>query len=371
MPAGAAAKAPEGARELAPEAITTYVRRPLVPMSEEGETPDIRRPFRVTPSLVDLDVMCEALQDEAMRLVPERCPEVVEKTIDGTLVLFPPQANVAFALDRDAEALWRLCDGVRSCAEILREGCSGRGEPTDALVDRFARSLTELHELRVLRFSGLTAGLAGTHTIDLREIPIYVLNLPDSTTNAEFMREQLEERGLRFEFVPAVRSNPRRIGVALAHLKALRAEGVRPPFCVLEDDSRFMDGYRPCYEVPVQTDALYLGVSRFGSRYPGQLTWGAWNHTKYMRFDADYLRPFNMLARHGIVYLSDRFHRNAIDGALAALTHPDTPHPGDVAYAMLQASHLVLTPNEPACYQSEHHGGNHPATKRALHELTV
>ena len=49
--------------------------------------------------------------------------------------------------------------------------------------------------------------------------------------------------------------------------------------------------------------------------------------------------------------LSERFHQSAMDASFKALMNPDYPYPGDIAYAMLQTSHMVLTPQYPMCYQ--------------------
>jgi hypothetical protein len=52
--------------------------------------------------------------------------------------------------------------------------------------------------------------------------------------------------------------------------------------------------------------------------------------------------------------------------SLNALTNRDYTYPCDIGFAMLHDTHLVLTPNEPACYQSEKHRGNHVATRSSL-----
>lgn len=185
------------------------------------------------------------------------------------------------------------------------------------------------------------------------------------------MRDQLIRHGLRYELVVAVKAAPPYVGTALSHLKILRMAELTVPFGILEDDCQFMDSFRYRVELPAAADALYLGVSCYGIRTPGSVSWGEWDHTKYMRFNHGFLRPFNMLEAHAIVYLSERYRRSAISVSLDVLTHPQVPYPGDVGAAMLQTSHLVLTPNEPFCYQSERHHGNHDATKYPLRRIAV
>ena len=60
-----------------------------------------------------------------------------------------------------------------------------------------------------------------------------------------------------------------------------------------------------------------------------------------------------MLARHAVVYLSSQFQDKAVEAQIEALTNRSSAYPGDIGLAMLHASHLVLTPNEPVCYQRD------------------
>ncbi len=77
--------------------------------------------------------------------------------------------------------------------------------------------------------------------VDLREIPILVLNVPDDPRRRDFMRFQLDKFGLEAAFVDGVRCNPRPVGCALSHLKALRQATSEPPFLILEDDCEFFE----------------------------------------------------------------------------------------------------------------------------------
>ena len=77
-----------------------------------------------------------------------------------------------------------------------------------------------------------------------------------------------------------------------------------------------------------------------------------------------------MLSSHAILYLSARFRQNAVEALDDGLTRADFAYPPDIPLAVLQASHLVLTPTDPICYQSAEHDGNYGATRFALRDQT-
>jgi hypothetical protein len=166
--------------------------------------------------------------------------------------------------------------------------------------------------------------------------------------------------------VQGVECAPRLVGIGLSHLKILRRDDIEPPFIVFEDDCEFTRDFQHVHRLPDSVDALYLGVSHFGLAVPGEFGWGQWEGTVSEQYSENYLRVFNMLGRHGIVYLSEKFRRGALEAALDALANPEHVYPGDIGYAMLQANHLVLTPNLPSCFQSPDLGGNRSATRAPL-----
>lgn len=206
--------------------------------------------------------------------------------------------------------------------------------------------------------------------LDLREMPIFVLNMKEDTRRKQFMSDQLSELGLNFEFVSAIKASPSPIGVAISHLKIIRNPQLKPPFLVLEDDCRFlMDLFSYEYEVPDETDALYLGHSEFGLRDKKDqygIRWGEQGNIKYKNYSEQYIRVFNMLARHAVIYLSDKFVSSAIQANLSALLDHDFTIPGDIMYAEMQPSHIILAPKEISCYQSGQYGGVEGATKNSV-----
>jgi hypothetical protein len=208
--------------------------------------------------------------------------------------------------------------------------------------------------------------------LDIKEVTFYIINLEKDKSKRLFMKEQMEKMGLKYEFITGIQVSPGIIGVALSHLKALRTKEIQLPFAILEDDCAFIpERIQETIEVPFHTDGLYLGHSYYGVREKDQygLQWGKYGAVKYTIYDDDYLRIYSMLARHAIVFLSERFWKNAIKANVKALTYYLFPHPGDMAYAEMQKDHFLLTPHQPWCYQSSDYGGQEDATKRSILDM--
>lgn len=210
-------------------------------------------------------------------------------------------------------------------------------------------------------------------SIDLREIPIFVLNVKEDQKRKALMTKQLNALGLKHHFISAIECEPKPIGITISHLKTLKQENLKPPFLILEDDCKiFSNKFVYRYDLPQATDALYLGHSDFGlsnEKREGDLRWGAgvrWGergNIKYEHHDKNYIRIFNMLARHAIVYISEKYVNNAIAANLSALLDFPFNIPGDIMYAEMQPAHLVLSPKEISFYQS---GYYEPATRESI-----
>jgi hypothetical protein len=280
---------------------------------------------------------------------------------NGRAVVCAANREEALVLDDSALAIWNLCDATRTVDEIQAE-----------LIERFPSEKRSIgRDLRNALKRFTAAGLlnferpSGPYQrLDLREIPCFVINCKQDTDKRAFMEEQLRKLGIPFEIVPGVRANPGWIGIALSHLKVLKLTRANVPFLVLEDDCLFNDRFRPTWQVPVEADALYLGVSVFGLKVPGQFSWGKEKTLQWKPYDPQYLRVFNMMARHAVVYLSPEYCESVIESQIVALTNHSLPYPGDIGCAMQHASHVVLTPNDPVCRQT-----NRDATAKSLRDI--
>jgi hypothetical protein len=199
--------------------------------------------------------------------------------------------------------------------------------------------------------------------LDLQRLPHFVLNCPDSPKRRDFMTAQLERLDIRFEIVPALRTRPKSVGIALSHLRAIHLAAGREPFVILEDDCHLSDDYASVFEVPEKTDALYLGYSRFGLPTIGVAGKGVLDAAVFETDPSGLCRVRNMLARHGIVYVSDRFSKAAVAANHRALRGREHPYPADIEYAVLQASLIVFATPEPLCFQDRRYGGFERATR--------
>lgn len=196
----------------------------------------------------------------------------------------------------------------------------------------------------------------------------YVINLKEDVQKRDFISAQMDAMGLHYTFVTGLRER-RPIGIALSHLKILRNPDFKLPFVILEDDAQlFPERLKYSLSVPAETDAVYLGHSTFGVRNKDQygLSWGKNHSARYAIYDEYFLRIYSMLARHAILYVSEKFRKNACKANEKALLNLEFPYPGDMAYEEIQKDHLILSPHQPWFYQSEKHKGNHPATRKSI-----
>lgn len=283
---------------------------------------------------------------------PERCNGIVERRVKDEMLLHSPTRDITFSLNSFSRAIWELCDGQSTVDQILqRLHQHYAGGDVDLHAD-LLMTLRQFQQRGLLTCSGATRSSGpNMRRIDLRDLTFYVINCQDDKDKKACIEGQLREKQLQYEFVTGITCKPSVLGSLLSHLKVLKLPHLKVPFAILEDDCQFMDAFQYGFEVPENTDALYLGISLFGIKTPGELSWGVWGNAQYVTYNDDYLRVLNMLGGHAIVYLSERYHQSMIDGSFKALMNPAYPYPGDIAYATLQTSHVVLTPKQPVCYQ--------------------
>lgn len=136
--------------------------------------------------------------------------------------------------------------------------------------------------------------------IDLLNIPVFYINLDSDRVQRERLEAMLAARG--FTDVRRVRGTPnkrKKVGVANAHKRALIA-GLETggPFIILEDDV-VEKNFKNFVEIPDNSDAYYLGISKWGLGYgKGQQT------ISLERYSPNVFRLYNMLSAHAILYLN-------------------------------------------------------------------
>jgi hypothetical protein len=111
------------------------------------------------------------------------------------------------------------------------------------------------------------------------------------------------------------------------------------PCLVLEDDAKNTKFFKYEYDVPDACDALYLGVSKAGARGHPTLA------TKY---DECFLKVWNMLATHAVVYFN-KFYVETLLRRGDVYLNSNIPY--DIAIAEIHSDFCVLTPFAPAFYQ--------------------
>lgn len=205
--------------------------------------------------------------------------------------------------------------------------------------------------------------------LDLKQIQFYIINLKTASAKRARMENQLQQLGLQYTFVDAIKTKPKCIGVALSHLKVLTNYGGTTPFAILEDDCiAYFDRFQYQLQLPDQADGLYLGHSTYGVKPNDKygLQWGKNMTAQYRIYNDDYLRIHSMLARHALIYLSNSLSQDAILANKKALYHFAFPYPGDMAYVPLQKKYLMLATQQPWFYQNENAENSHLFTQHSL-----
>lgn len=113
-------------------------------------------------------------------------------------------------------------------------------------------------------------------------------------------------------------TRPYYLGLAKGHLEALKCG--KPPFLIVEDDARIIPGNeRATIVVPNNADALYLGTTLFG-RINGNTQY---NSVISSIHNDNLFRVYNMLAMHGVIYLTERYVEHSIK---CFQDYVDNPH---------------------------------------------
>lgn len=140
--------------------------------------------------------------------------------------------------------------------------------------------------------------------IDIREIPVFYINLDKDIEKRKKLEKSLKANGfINIIRLPGFEASVRKNGCAAAHHNAMKCLANYPgPFLVLEDDAALMPNFSPIINVPENADAVYLGVSASGLyNNVGK------NKIDAKRHDENFYRIYNMLAAHAILYLNSDY----------------------------------------------------------------
>lgn len=194
--------------------------------------------------------------------------------------------------------------------------------------------------------------------IDIKEIPILWITHPNSIEYKDSMNKlinkinfknvieingnSIDKTGLSFIEIQQKKTN----SVAEAHIKAL--EMFSPPFLILEDDCSLVENnFQTEFNIP-ECDALYLGTHQYGM-VRNISTMGG---TISSIYDESYLRVYNMLGIHAILYLSEKYVKDTIDKFKDCIS---ISRYCDECIALNLKNHVVLSVKKPIFYQKDGH----------------
>tara|TARA_R110000851_G_scaffold229758_1_gene382467 strand:+ start:24453 stop:25043 length:591 start_codon:yes stop_codon:yes gene_type:complete len=183
-------------------------------------------------------------------------------------------------------------------------------------------------------------------TYELKDIPTYLINLPEATDRLAKSTECLNKINQPFQVAKGVQHEQGIVGCGIAHYNALMA--ATAPCLILEDDIALTDHTLSSFSVSEDVDALYLGVSNHG--YVRKRNVGIMDAVMASRWDWNYKRVFNMCAAHAVVYLSDRYLKRAREITAWCLQNNVA---WDLGISAIHKDFNIITPNDPMFFQSE------------------
>jgi len=198
--------------------------------------------------------------------------------------------------------------------------------------------------------------MSKTYSVDLLNIPVYVINLKKDIKKKDRISAILDDAGFKnVNWHPGVIAENKTVGVAMSHNNLLNELSNRDlPCLVLEDDVNIFD-LKTSVNVPVDADAYYLGNS----------IWGLYGGSGKKKISVEKLndethRVYNMLAAHAILYLNKEyvnFLHQATSFNISIKTNQDKARAETMKYWNIYAA------TRPMFYQNDRH---EPMTKIVL-----
>ena len=207
--------------------------------------------------------------------------------------------------------------------------------------------------------------------LDLQDITFYVSNLKKDFEKKSMVINQCRKHNLKPVFVPTVQTDNEYISASLTRLKILRNSKANVPFALMSDSTIFNNNFEKEHQIPDDTDAIYLGISRFGLNTPGKIGYGKLDHFIVDHKTNDFMKLHNNLGAHCLVVISEKFRLAAIDSIIDALTNKSFFYPSSVALATLQSRMNVITPSRLMCHESSISGGDELSTNQSILPYTL
>jgi GR25 family glycosyltransferase involved in LPS biosynthesis len=180
--------------------------------------------------------------------------------------------------------------------------------------------------------------------LNITQIPSYHINLDKDIDRLKKCEKIFKQKGIRSERFAATLHQEGIVGCGLSHLKCLQS--IKPDTIIFEDDIALTGVWSDTFDIPSDTDALYLGVSRYG--YVHKRSVGIRDTVLTSQYNSKFKRIFNMCSLHSVVYLSQRYIDACINTILFCL---EKGVAFDLGIASIHKEYKILTPNSPLFYQ--------------------
>ena len=194
--------------------------------------------------------------------------------------------------------------------------------------------------------------------VDLRTIDIVFLHGPHRPERREHMDALIKNNNLQGgAFIGVSNEGARSAAAGLVKLMKSRLEGEFRPFIFMEDDCSKTPWFRHEVPVPVDADAVYLGISVWGMHGDR-----AHPFVKKEEVSDDIVRVFNMLSTHAVLILSKRWVENVLKCYEYAYDSMEKPQEFDVPVAHSMAWFNIYALKRPLFYQDAKMGGQEEPT---------
>jgi len=190
--------------------------------------------------------------------------------------------------------------------------------------------------------------------IKLKSLPVLWTTCDKSKDRHAPMAAMLSKLGLQGQMINGPITNPYPIGVSIGYKEALTKYS--PPFLILEDDATLVNDVElQNIKIPVNSDAVYLGTSIYGRIKKSTVGGGV----IAANVDETYIRVFNMLSFHAVLYTSKNYVDHVVSLLDNFLVNPVGGADDCIAESMWQYNVYAL--KNPIFYQKD--GRSDQATK--------
>lgn len=174
----------------------------------------------------------------------------------------------------------------------------------------------------------------------LNDLPVVLVTTDEGKVGE--VKNKLKNLGLNIDYVSKTEKlSNHAAGVANGHLKALSI--FKAPFLIIEDDVQVRNSNLPL-NLPEFADSVYLGISSWGLNNLNPEN----SSVVFKPVDNTFVRIYNMLSTHAIVYKSEVFVEMVKKICKYSILN-ETPF--DVELAKIQKYFNILSLKDPVFYQ--------------------